>query len=383
MDNFSALYSPYIIDGIMQDDTPGSILQECMTEKPEDMPPMPSRPAVTDETIDLPPASFRSGNYDIENCLSLIRKDDTDRTAVCRFYPGVSTKLNIAATVIDTLWRAGHFTLGDLNIKAKWEWASAPVGNMAAFFYSAKAAGEYMYDLGVNLEDFTFEESPDSCRTVFTVTGVTGKGGEYDDLTETGNESLFESRHPSMEEGLKCGNAMVAENGSWLIYIPFDTCRFRLGGSLLSKVTGQEGGYPSDITDPDYFIDCYELIRELVEDGVVISGTTVGRGGLMGAADRFCRDGGFSLDISGISAAYKENDRIRILFGEVPGAIIQIRDTDYDYIDAQFLLQDVAYYPLGHPSGPSKGINLIKDPKSGIAGILESLINSQTSEGED
>ena len=89
------------------------------------------------------------------------------------------------------------------------------------------------------------------------------------------------------------------------------------------------------------------------------------------------------LDISGIMSAYGERDAVRILFSEVPGALIQISDIDYDYVDAELLLQDIAYYPIGHPRTGSGGITLRSGGESGISGILQSLLNSQTSEGED
>ncbi|MBR1435476.1 MAG: hypothetical protein IJ584_10240 [Bacteroidales bacterium] len=58
-------------------------------------------------------------------------------------------------------------------------------------------------------------------------------------------------------------------------------------------------------------------------------------------------------------------------------------DYDYDYTDAELLLQDVAYYFLGHPSDKKKGLSISSSDISSISGILESLLRSQTSEGED
>ena len=52
-----------------------------------------------------------------------------------------------------------------------------------------------------------------------------------------------------------------------------------------------------------------------------------------------------------------------------------------DYLDAQLLLQDVAYYPLGKPS-PAGGVSLDESTPATVAGILASLIH-QASEGED
>ena len=132
--------------------------------------------------------------------------------------------------------------------------------------------------------------------------------------------------------------------------------------------------------DPDYFIDCFEVVRELVEDGIVLSGATVGDGGLMTALGNLCGEMGIAADVSGLMKAYGEDDLVRILFSEVPGALIEIRDYDFDYIDAELLLQDVAYYPLGRPD--RRGRIMVSDT-GGISGILGSLLSEGAVEGED
>ena len=61
------------------------------------------------------------------------------------------------------------------------------------------------------------------------------------------------------------------------------------------------------------------------------------------------------------------------------GVIIQIADIDYDYVDAELLLQDVVFFPLGHPdiSTPS----VVLTDRTDLPHILESLMSSM--EGED
>ena len=88
-----------------------------------------------------------------------------------------------------------------------------------------------------------------------------------------------------------------------------------------------------------------------------------------------------TLDIHGLKASHQETDQVKILFGETPGVLLQIRDNDLDYLDSQLLLQDVAYYPIGHPY-PTEGLNFSPTAMSGVAGILASLMG-QASEGED
>ncbi len=165
--------------------------------------------------------------------------------------------------------------------------------------------------------------------------------------------------------------------------MPFDPCDFRLGGSLLSEAEDARSALAPDIADADYFIDCYEVIRELVEDGVVKAGATVCDGGLLTALKGMTGPGaGADISVSDITKAYGEMP-VRVLFSEVPGVILQIADIDYDYLDAELLLQDVAYFPLGHPTASGGAIRVAYEEKSGISSILESLLYTQTSEGED
>ena len=74
---------------------------------------------------------------------------------------------------------------------------------------------------------------------------------------------------------------------------------------------------------------------------------------------------------------------VRILFSEVPGVLIQIKDADYDYVDAQLLLQDIAYFPIGHPGNNGGKFSVTYGRKPGVSAILASLIQDHYSEGED
>ena len=58
-------------------------------------------------------------------------------------------------------------------------------------------------------------------------------------------------------------------NGSWIVYIPFDSSPYRLGGSLLAQAMQINSPLAPALDDAPYFVDCYEVVRELVEDGIV------------------------------------------------------------------------------------------------------------------
>ena len=174
------------------------------------------------------------------------------------------------------------------------------------------------------------------------------------------------------------------DESSWIVYIPFDSSSYRLGGSLLAQTLGANPPLAPQIDDAPYFVDCFEVVRELVEDGIVIAGATVGEGGLLSALKGMATSRtGAVLDLSDLRRAAGGTDIVNLLFAEVPGALIQIRDIDFDYIDAELTLQDVAFYPLGHPVQNGGAVRVKASARTGIQTILESLVQKQGGEGED
>lgn len=379
----SALYSQYIIDGVKYDATPAELLEECMRTSGSIRPEKDSHADIVDESTEPPVTTFTYENdRDPEYLRACMEASEEERT-FRMLYPDTFTRQRIAYALIDRLWNQGHYRLGNLEMSARWSWNKRPLGNMAAFYTSVEAVNSYLFDLGVRLCECIFEESDQESNVWFEAWLPEREPEEdYETQEVTFKSSPFESRHPWISEERKCPSCLKADPSSWVIFIPFDTCSFRIGGSLLAQTQGRNGGIGPHIKDPDYFIDCYEVIRELVEDGIVTAGVTVGDGGLATAAGKMCRECGLDMDLSGMMASYQENDSTRLLFSEIPGVLIQISDNDYDYLDSQLILQDVAYYPIGHPNMENAGLRFLKGEKSGVAGILASLLE-QASEGED
>ncbi len=381
--NLSALYSEYIIDGVRMESTPGRMLRECMA--PDAVPPGDHEgkgtEAVIDETIDMMPGSARPDSGRIQEYLQYLLAQDAGDCTFCLGHPSFYTRLRIASAVIDSLWTEGHFRLENLLISVDWTWETSSIGHMAAFYASAEAASGYIYDLGLTLRGFSFTERGRHPSLSARITGLSASS-----LTVEDEEPLTEIQADSLRitDRRKCPDTALPQPRSILIYIPFDTCAHRLGGSLLERLTGPVNDHSPEIRDPDYFIDCYEVVRELVEDGIVLSAATVADGGLLTAVGRMCKDIGATVDVSGIVSSYMENDIVKILFAEIPGVLIQVGDNDYDYVDGQLLLQDIAYYPIGSPCRKDGKIAVSHSSRSDVAAILAALLYGQgPSEGED
>jgi hypothetical protein len=380
----SALHSKYIIDGVSRRLTPAEMLDDCLasaevkpnTESGEFEP-------VVDESTDPSPSMKKFQNQNVQGYLATVVSLLDEPRPFPAAYADPYTRGRIAKALLDAVWLNGHFKLGDLTIAAKWRWNCKPLGNMAAFYSSAEATADYINNLGICLSGYSFTESGRVCQTSFKVGACEKAESPDEDDIFLPEDAPFGSEHPVLGRRRAVPDKLAADPDSWIIYVPFDTCDFRLGGSLLCDALGQNGDNSPEIGDADYFIDCYEVVREFIEDRIAMSAVTVCDGGLLTALKLMCSgDVGADIDISGIMSAYGENQNVRILFSEVPGAILQIKDSDYDYVDAEFLLQDIAYYPIGHPVTGTGEVN-VKAGGSGIAGILQSLLSSQTSEGED
>lgn len=374
-ENASALYSKYVIDGIRMEVTPGQMLDAACGQPSagEEYEP------IVDERPDPDPTPVVYDPYRIGEYLEKTSAAASPRK-VPAGYADSFTRGCIAQALAGMLWREGHFRLDDLHVHLGWKWNEAPVGAMTGFYASVEAACDYLDGLGLPLSGYSYVEARTQSLTVRCGLSKASEQRASDEEDPIFQELPFRTLRPRLGTRRKCAATLSGSTDSWVIYIPFDTCSFRLGGSLLSEELGTPGGKAPDIMEPDYFIDCFEVVRELVEDGIVLAGETVGDGGLMTAIGRMCGDMGLAVDLSGLVKAYGEQDTVRLLFAEVPGVLIEIRDYDFDYIDAELLLQDVAYYPLGRPNRSGR---ITVSDTDGISGILGSLLGEGAVEGED
>ena len=366
-----ALYSQYVIDGVRQECTPFQLLRPLCANV---LPAGAGKPGlcIIDETVDPPVGGFDLDSADIRDCLALVRR--AERTVPFEYMDSY-TRFRLALSLEDALWRRGHFRLGDLELSVSWQWNDDHVGRMASFYASVRAAADYADSLGISFSKASLRRGSPCSLSVRV--GIDEPASDEEVVIQ----EPFRTENPKLSRARACRQSLVPDPESWVIYIPFDTADFRLGGSLLSQAAGI-GGVPADISDADCFIDCFEVVREFVEDGLLLSGESVGEGGLLTTLDKMTSEEcGLEADISALMHSYQEKHSLRPLFSEVPGVIVQIRDSDFDYLDAELLLQDVAYFPLGHPSAEVHGVEVKCSEKSGIQTILESLMRN--AEGED
>ena len=372
MDSERLFRSRFIIDGVPEALTPEALLAPVSGQPAESIPPAES---LLDESVE---PDFAPANLEETDIFKLLKRLKGVKRSLSLQHPGSWTKCRLAEALMAPLWRKGHFKLGDLSVSAQWQLNLSQTGTAAAFYKSVAALADYLDALGVRLSSYGARTS--RSRNQLTIQARLSP----DRLDEDSALILpFRTAGARLATARACSPVMLPASRDWLVYIPFETAEFRLGGSLLAQALGTGGPCPQ-LEDPDYFIDCYELVRELVEDRVAVAGVTVCDGGLLPTLARMTQGGcGAQIDLSALMEYYQERCLPRILFAELPGAILQLHDTDFDYLDAEMLLQDIAYFPLGHPLPGTKGIRFDASGKSGIQNILDALLREHSAEGED
>ncbi len=367
------LDSRYVIDGISCKLTPRQMLsgQESSGGSGE---------IIVDESVDPAPQGSGLSREHLFEYIYKVLPLCKDKGEIPAFCPESATLTKICTCLSALIWRKGHFRLEDLCLGLDWEWDFSQTGNAAAFYRSVEAVCGFTDSIDVRISRYSLTHS-NSCSIEADATLDTDCCN-LPHLKAEDEFSVSEVKSPYLSEGRTCLEQVSEDKNNWIIYIPFDTCACNLGGSALSEATGIPCGIAPDLSDPDYFIDCYEVVREFSEDGIFVSGIDIGRGGLGAALARLCGpDRGMDIDLGSVLSLDKSGDILKILFSEIPGVLVEIRDSDFDYLDAEMLLQDVAYYPIGHPG--KAGLRISSKDNPGIAGILISLMDNRAPEGED
>ena len=233
--------SEYIIDGVHKDLTPAQILAECCPDAPAVSAPYPEEPIV-DESLDPTPGALDYNPSRIRKYLALTLEAKREFPV---FFAGPYTRIKLARSLVDVLWHKGHFRLDDLSLKAVWHWCDTRMGDMAAFYDSVSEAADCLDALSMKLRSYRCVPAERGLDVEFSAVIGSPASGEEQELGEEPSSPKMGVRHI-------CPETLVPDPGSWIVYIPFDTSEFRLGGSLLNQVMGVSGGGRApELADPD------------------------------------------------------------------------------------------------------------------------------------
>lgn len=240
-----------------------------------------------------------------------------ERPPVALLNPAASARLAVAEAITN-IASANIEQLGDIKLSANWMAAAGQKGEDQALFDGVKAIGMEM------------------CPALGIAIPV---GKDSLSMRTTWNDDGIEKAVTSPMSGVITAFAPVSDvrktltpelkhiDGSVLVRIDLSKGQFRIGASILTQVYKAIGTVTPDVDSFEDLKDFFNLIQDWNNRGLVQAYHDIGDGGLLATVAEM-------MFASRLGAAL-EPQTIESLFAEEIGAVLQLKATDWDALQAE------------------------------------------------
>ena len=251
--------------------------------------------------------------------------------------PEAGSVLSVAESLTNIVWAPLTEGLQSVSLSANWMWpCRSQEGEDARLYKAVEALSDFCCALGVNVPTgkdslSMSQQYPNGEKIIAPGTVIVSSGGEVDDVRKVVSPVLVNNKRSS------------------IYHIDFSFCEQRLGGSAFAQSLGKVGSDVPTVTNPEYFVDCFNAVQELIRRGWVMAGHDISAGGLITTLLEMTfanKKGGMHINLHDICA---DGDVVKTLFAENPGVIIQV--SDEHKFDLRDYLEDVGvgFAKIGYP----------------------------------
>ena len=251
--------------------------------------------------------------------------------------PEAGSVLSVAESLTNMVWAPLAEGLESVSLSANWMWpCRSQEGEDARLYSAVEALSDFCCALGVNVPTgkdslSMSQQYPNGEKIIAPGTVIVSSGGEVDDVRKVVSPVLVNDKRSS------------------LYHIDFSFCEQRLGGSAFAQSLGKVGSDVPTVTNPEYFVDCFNAVQELIRRGWVMAGHDISAGGLITTLLEMAfanKQGGIHVNLHDICA---DGDIVKTLFAENPGVVIQV--SDEHKFDLRDYLEDVGvgFAKIGYP----------------------------------
>ncbi len=251
--------------------------------------------------------------------------------------PEAGSVLSVAESLTNIVWAPLAEGLESVSLSANWMWpCRSQEGEDARLYSAVEALSDFCCSLGVNVPTgkdslSMSQQYPNGEKIIAPGTVIVSSGGEVDDVRKVVSPVLVNDKRSS------------------LYHIDFSFCEQRLGGSAFAQSLGKVGSDVPTVTNPEYFVDCFNAVQELIRRGWVMAGHDISAGGLITTLLEMAfanKQGGIHVNLHDICA---DGDIVKTLFAENPGVVIQV--SDEHKFDLRDYLEDVGvgFAKIGYP----------------------------------
>jgi len=267
--------------------------------------------------------------------------------------------LAIAESLTNIVWAPLTDGIKGISLSANWMWPCRNEGEDARLYDAVEASSKFAIELGINIP--TGKDSLSMTQKYPNGEAVLSPG------------TVIISAAAEVSDIRKCiSPAIQNKENSQLIYIDFSLCPFELGGSAFAQTFNELGSKTPNINDSGYFAKTFEVIQQLIREGLVVAGHDISAGGLVTTLLEM----NFGNNWSGLEidlTVFEEKDAVRLLFSEKPAVVIQLADG----INSALSILDenkITYKKIGKVV--SKREIILKTPQSNLSLNVNSFRDS-------
>ena len=265
--------------------------------------------------------------------------------------PKAGSVLSVAEALTNVLWAPmadKETPLNSVSLSANWMWpCRSQKGEDARLYEAVQALSDFCCAIHVNVPTgkdslSLTQQYPNGEKIIAPGTVIVSAGGEVSDIRKIVSPVL------------------VNDKNSSLYHIDFSFDEQRLGGSAFAQSLDKVGSDVPTVKNPEYFVDCFNAVQELINRGWVMAGHDISAGGLITALLEMTFanvEGGMKINLHDLAG----EDLIKMLFAENPGVVIQVSDEHKK--DLKDFLDDagVGYAKIGYPAPETRKLSIKKD----------------------
>jgi phosphoribosylformylglycinamidine synthase len=241
--------------------------------------------------------------------------------------------VSIAEALTNIIWAPLADKIRSVSLSANWMWPCKNQGEDARIYEGVQAASDFACALGINIPT-----GKDSCS-------MTQK---YKDDVVYSPGTVIISASGEVSDIRKVVEPVLVQ-GKPLYYVDFSKAPKALGGSAFAQVVNKLGNETPTVADAAYFVNAFNTVQQMIEDGKVYSGHDIGGGGLITSLLEICfsdNESGLELNITNL----EEPDTIKVLFAENPGIVFQADESAEDFM----AINDISFVKVGTPNQSGK-----------------------------
>ena len=257
--------------------------------------------------------------------------------------PEAGSVLSVAESLTNIVWAPLADGMDSLSLSANWMWpCRSQKGEDARLYSAVKALSDFCCAIHVNVPTgkdslSLTQQYPNGEKIVSPGTVIVTSGGEVSDVRKVVSPVL------------------VNDKNSSLYHIDFSFDEQKLGGSAFAQSLGKVGDDVPTVVNPEYFVDAFNAVQEMIKKGWIMAGHDISAGGLITTLLEMCfanKEGGIHVNLHDLAG----DDVVKMFMAENPGVVVQISDEHKQEFKEFMEEQGVSYAKIGYATPKDRKI---------------------------